>query len=100
MGINYGKPWGTEVSSSCLDPGPGEIRAGVGGAVWCVSPLQKETLEYVSSGLIGSHLKTVLSGGLFAVSRNWLAPEGDSPSGTSKAVDVKASGNTENKRHG
>lgn len=59
----------------------------------------KEVIGDVSSGWVGLHLKGILKGELFTMSRNWLALEGSVPPGSARPQMSKYQ-NMENKRHG
>ena len=72
---NLGGLWAIGVVPSCLVP-DWEIRAKDSGLMH--ESLIKEVVGVVSSGLVGLHMKGVLTGETFAVCRNYLALGGQS----------------------
>ena len=78
---------GHECCLCCMAPRPAAIWAGVPEH----ESLIKEAVGSVGSGLVRSHLKGILPGMLFAVSRNGLALAGAVLLGSARHHDVKAS---------
>lgn len=69
---NFSGLWGTGAVTS-LVPGPGVSRAG---GQWFSLSASQRRLGGEGSELVGLHLKSMLKGKLFTISRNWLILRG------------------------